>query len=196
MAEDSLAQRFAKSYSGNRRIEKPQAEQAPKPAFGKAITVFRQGNQRHDRKELREWFQSDDIESLNRPIYEAKRMVGDTLTVCHIDYHPTAAMTPRWEAFGKAYGVRFILTLWQEDIEFINRVTGAGIEQSDYTPSTKLDIVVKRFDGKRGLVGAMGVFHQHKAIFVGEETPITRKFQPTKPKSRKEWAESPFKPVR
>jgi hypothetical protein len=163
--------------------------------FGQAVTVFRQGNKRPHRAELREWFKNDAIESLNRPVYEAKRMIGDTATVCHIDYNPTAAMTPRWEGFGTAYGVRFVLTLWHEDIDFINRVKGLEIGKADYTPAEKLDIVVKRYDTKRGLTGAMAVFHGHKAIFVGEEAPQTRKFQPAVPAPHKVWKESPFKPV-
>src|SRR6185503_20439927 len=122
MATDILAQQFAKSYSGTRRIgsqgNSPAGES--KQVFGKAVTVFRQSNQRPNRAELREWFKNDALENLSRPVYEAKRMIGDTATVCHIDYNPTAAMTPKWEAYGTAYGVRFVLTLWQEDIDFVN----------------------------------------------------------------------------
>jgi hypothetical protein len=120
------------------------------------------------------WFKQDALESLNRPVYEARRMIGDIA----IDYCPTAAMTPRWEAFGTAYGISFIVTLWQEDIDFLNAVKALGI--------SKTDVIVKRYDTKRGLSGVSGVFHGHKAVFVGEEAPVTRKFQPQAAAPRKE----------
>jgi hypothetical protein len=193
MAVDRIAQKFAASYSGNRRIETGLNSQANNPPFGKSVKVFSQKPKSPNRRELAEWFKQDAIENLNHPIYEARRIVGDSTTVYHIDYSPTAAMTPRWEAFGTAYGVRFVVSLWQEDIEFLNNVMGLGIEKADYTPGQKLDIVVKRYDAKRGLSGVMGVWHQHKVVFVGEENPPTRKFEPTKPAQRKVWADSPFK---
>lgn len=191
MAQNSIAQKFQGSYSGSRRIDTG----ANQP-FGQSVKVFGQKPKSPNRRELSEWFKQDAIESLNRPVYEARRMIGDIATVCHIDYSPTAAMTPRWEAFGMAYGVRFILTLWQEDIDFLNTVKGFGIGKADFTPEQKLDVIVKRYDARRGLSGVSGVFHEHKALFVGEETPLTRKFQPAPKKPRKVWAESPFKPVR
>jgi hypothetical protein len=200
MAESSLAQSFALGYGGNRRIETgrntPEQRAKTKPtAFGQAATAYHQKPQGIQRAELSAWLEADAIESLNRPVYEARRMVGDTATIWHIDYNPTAAMTPRWEAYGTAYGVRFIVTLWQEDIGFINTVTVAGIGKTNYTPSKPLEVVVKRYDAHRGLVGAMAIFHEHKAIFVGEETPMVRKFQPKAQPARQVWANSPFKTV-
>jgi hypothetical protein len=191
MATGSLAQKFQSSYSGSRRIDIG----VNKPAFGQAVKVYGQKPKSTNRRELAEWFKQDAIESLNHPVYEARRIVGDTTTIYHIDYSPTAAMTPRWEAFGTAYGVRFIVSLWQEDIDFLNAVKGLNISKADYTPSEKLDVIVKRYDARRGLSGASGVWHGHKVVFVGEESPATRKFQPQTAKPRQVWADSPFKPV-
>jgi hypothetical protein len=188
MADNSIAQKFQSSYSGSRRIVTGFNQ-----PFGESVKVFGQKPKSPNRRELAQWFKQDAIESLNRPVYEARRMIGDIATICHIDYNPTAAMTPRWEAYGMAYGVRFIVTLWQEDIEFLNCVKSLGIGKTDYTPEQKLDVIVKRYDAKRGLSGVSGVFHEHKAVFVGEETPLTRKFQPAPQKLRQEWKESPFK---
>lgn len=191
MAENSIAQKFAASYSGTRRINTGVNQQA----FGPAIKVYGQKPQSPNRRELSEWFKQDALESLNRPVYEARRMVGDTATICQLDYSPTPAMTPRWEAFAMAYGVRFIVTLWQEDIDFLNTVKGLGISKADFTPAEKLDLIIKRYDARRCLTGANGVWHGHKVIFLGEETPPTRKFQPQAAKPRQVWADSPFKSV-
>lgn len=80
-------------------------------------------------------------------------------------------MTPRWEAIGAAYGVRFIVTLWQEDIDFLNAVKGLGISMADFTPSENLDVIVKRYDAKRGLSGVSGVFHEQKPSLLARKLP-------------------------
>jgi hypothetical protein len=200
MATGSIAQSFQASYSGTRRVNTGRNTEAQRQNVQPAkVTHVETSSPARRRRALAIWFEEQDLREVDNADYEAQRMVGDTATVLHLDYKPTAALTPRWEAFGTAYGVRFILSLWQEDIDFINTITGAGIGRSHYTPAKALEIVVKRIDPKRGMTGATAVFHKGCAIFTNEaayyQTPPTRKFQPQATKPRQAWKESPFKSV-
>lgn len=201
MATESIsqtAQAFQSSYRGTRRINTGRNTEAQRQSVQASKPTLAPSSPSRRRRALAIWHENDALNELDHADYEAHRMIGDTATILHLDYKPTAAMTPRWEVFGTAYGVRFMMTFWLEDVEFINTVTEAGIGRCNYTPAKPLQVLVKRIDPKRGMTGVSGVFHKHSAVFTSEaayyQTPPTQKFQ-AKPCQWQAWVESPFKAV-
>lgn len=200
MKNKNLEQRFSESYREERRIETgfntAGQRQIREPAQASFVQNSSPARRRHA---LAIWNAAEALETIRNAKAETQRMVGDTAKVWHLDYKATSKQTRHWEAFGTAYGLRFIIHLWQEDIDFINLILETQIACENFTPDKPLELVVKRIDPVRGMSGVMAVFHRGQAVFLSEaenyEKPLTRKFVPEVRKETVVWPNSPFRAV-
>lgn len=104
------------------------------------------------------------------PDWESRRLHDDpNVDIVHIEFAPTSKGTRRWIGFAVAYGYRFQVSLWQEDIDFLLKRTGQALSlpPDHWTPELPWEVMLKKYSKTWGWSGIAALWIEGELVYAG-----------------------------